>query len=386
MPSLNERIITELQRIEDINLSRLISYMKGEKGFFWVRSREHDHWTNGTAQHSWRVYQYMRYMWEHPEIDSDLDPEEVKKLSEREIILTSLLHDVGKMWGCEHHATNSKKILDEYLGKGFAQRNPKIVAAIFFHHNKSKDGGFLNDYRHSALKKLLNKADSKASGTTWHSTRFKEQRSQHDGKHSDVRHMRRVAMDRTLQVLDYKMFLDYQYDFHTIKDYNRKSIEWNSYEDLIQQIKAGNASTLSVPNGVDCITAAHQWVQKGNQKICLVIGIDLTVIKPETRYLRQDNPAEEELLICSNLLKSLYQSKNIGDFRFAYTMRDEIKQQYDQQSPDKGIFLPQVTFFRDGVSEGFRMVTPWTCDVLLVPCSMPLILITPPSVIVIGDR
>ena len=125
---------------------------------------------------------------------------------------------------------------------------------------------------------------------------------------------------------------------------------------------------------------------KGNQKICLVIGIDLTEIKPETRYLRQDNPAEEELLICSNLLKSLYQSKYIGDFRFAYTMRDEIKQQYDQQSPDKGIFLPQVTFFRDGVSEGFRMVTPWTCDVLLVPCSMPLILITPPPEIVIGDR
>ena len=62
MLTLNERIINELQRTEVKNLSHLINYMKGEKGFFWVRSGEHDHWTNGTAQHSWRVYQYIRYM------------------------------------------------------------------------------------------------------------------------------------------------------------------------------------------------------------------------------------------------------------------------------------------------------------------------------------
>lgn len=48
-------------------------------------------------------------------------------------------------------------------------------------------------------------------------------------------------------------------------------------------------------------------------------------------------------------------------------MRGEIKQRYQNQSIDEGIFLPQVTFFRDGVSEGFRLVAPWTCDVLLVP-------------------
>lgn len=27
----------------------------------------------------------------------------------------------------------------------------------------------------------------------------------------------------------------------------------------------------------------------------------------------------------------------------------------------------KVTFFRDGVSEGFRMVDSWKCDVFLVP-------------------
>ena len=66
MSSLNELIINELQRTEVKDLSRLINYMKGERGFFWVRSGEHDHWTNGTAQNSWRVYHYMRHMWENP--------------------------------------------------------------------------------------------------------------------------------------------------------------------------------------------------------------------------------------------------------------------------------------------------------------------------------
>ena len=47
MSSLNELIINELQRTEVKDISRLINYMKGERGFFWVRSGEHDHWTNG---------------------------------------------------------------------------------------------------------------------------------------------------------------------------------------------------------------------------------------------------------------------------------------------------------------------------------------------------
>lgn len=40
MPSLNERIIKELQRTEVKNLSHLINYMNGEKGFFWRSTRD----------------------------------------------------------------------------------------------------------------------------------------------------------------------------------------------------------------------------------------------------------------------------------------------------------------------------------------------------------
>lgn len=393
MPTLNERIINELQRTEVRNLSRLINYMNGEKGFFWVRSAGHDHWTNGTAQHSWRVYQYMRHMWEHPEVipcnrkalrnpskaDPVLAPDKVKSLTENEIILTCLLHDVGKMRGCDHHASNSRRIIDKYLGKGFSEGNPQIVAAIFFHHNKDKDGGSLNAYRNTTLGKLLNQADSMAAGTTWHSIRFKEHRSQRHGEvTSDVKHLRRGAMDRTRQILDYKMFLDYTYNMQTINGYASKDIAWNTHDGMVKEAKSGTLKGVPLADKVDYITAAHRYFKEKGRGVCLVVGIDLSVINHAKRGLRQEAPTEEELLICSNAMLALYNSKEIlvpkgnhskpsHTYRYAYTMRDEIMQHYQNQSPDKGVFLQQVTFFRDGASEGFRMVAPWTCDVLLVP-------------------
>lgn len=383
MPTLNERIINELQRTDIQNLSRLISFMKGEKGFFWVRSGGHDHWTNGTAQHSWRVYQYMRHMWEHPEeipcnrkalrdssykADSALAPDNVKALTEKEIILTGLLHDVGKMWGCSHHASKSKRIIDEYLGKGFSQNNPEIVAAIFFHHNKDKNGGELNKYKDSTLKKLLNRADSMAAGTTCHSTRFKEHRSQQHGVvTADVKHLRRVAMDRTRQVLDYRFFLDYTYNLQTLEGFASKIIVWNTSDEVVKAIKSGTAKSFPIQENTDYITAAHRYHLEKGGGLCLAVGIDLSMIRPDERNLRQENPLEEELLICSNILMAFFQTKDIGSHRYAYTMRKEAGQHYHQQSHEKGILLPNVTFFRDGESEGFRMVVPWSSNVLLVP-------------------
>ena len=382
MSSLNELIINELQRTEVKDLSRLINYMKGERGFFWVRSGEHDHWTNGTAQHSWRVYQYMRYMWENPceipcnrkalnvpsyKADPALAPDKVKTLTENEIILTGLLHDVGKMWGCNHHASNSRKIIDSYLGEGFSEVYPKIVASIYFHHHKEKDGGFLNAYRNTTLRILLNKADSMASGTTWHSIRFIENRSQRYGRlTSDIKHLRRGAMDRTRQVLDYRMYLDYTYKLQTITGFASKNIVWNTHGDWVKGMKKGTLTGIPLQHKEDFISHAHR-ITKDNKNICLIIGIDLSINSQNTRDLRQDNQGEEEFLICSNTLMAFYKPKENVNFRYSYTMRGEIKQRYQNQSIDEGIFLPQVTFFRDGVSEGFRLVAPWTCDVLLVP-------------------
>lgn len=375
--TLNERIINVLRNTEELNISRLIAYMSGKRGFFWVRSGGHDHWRNGTAQHSWRVYQYMKYLHEHPDeipcnrksakrADPTLAPDKVNQLSKQDIILTGLLHDVGKMNGCNGHASKSKIIIDKYLGKGFSEKYPQVVAAIFFHHRTTKEGGVLNKYKNSTLKNLLNLADSMASGTTWNSKRFKDQREQFDGCVScDKKGLRSDAMDRTRQMLDYRMYLDYQYDFCHIVGYSSRDIVWNSHDNIVSQIQSGKIQGLKISDGSDFITTLHKKQDKG--KLCLAVGIELSVIAPNERKLRQNNPLEEELLICSNILFAFYQSQNTGGHRYAYTMRQETAQNYQKQSKEKGIFLPNVTFIRDGVSEGFRQVIPWKANVLLIP-------------------
>ncbi len=375
--AIYNEIINVLRNTDVSNMPRLIEHMSGQRGFFWVHSSGHDHWTNGTAQHSFRVYQYMNFFYEHPEeipcnrksdkkADPALAPVKVKQLSKQDVILTGLLHDVGKMHGCNHHASKSKNIIDKYLGRGFSEKHPQVLAAIFFHHTAKKNGGALNKYSNSTLKKLLNLADSMASGTTWNSTRFKGQRSQHNGRVSDdIKHLRRVAMDRTRQMLDYRIYLDYHYYLCHVIGYGSRNIVWNSHGNIVSQIKSGKIQGLPIPNGKDFITTFHEKQETG--KFCLAVGIDLSVIAPNTRKLRQDNPQEEELLICSNILLAFYQSQNIGKHRYAYTMRPETAQNYQKQSKEKGIYLPDVTFIRDGVSEGFRQVTPWTTDLLLIP-------------------
>ena len=50
-----------------------------------------------------------------------------------------------------------------------------------------------------------------------------------------------------------------------------------------------------------------------------------------------------------------------------YTMRDEIKSQYDSGNLKDGVFLPGVTMIRNGKSDGFPFVSPWTIDILMVP-------------------
>lgn len=371
MANLNERIINELRKTEVHNLSRLINYMNGEKGFFWVRSGGHDHWTNGTAQHSWRVYQYMRYFWEHPEeIDTTKisQPDAIRGLTEKQIILTALLHDVGKIRGNSNHEIKSRDILDEYLGKDFTQRYPQVTAAIFFHHNKDKDGGRLNKHRNCLLRILLNKADGMAAGTAWNSTRCKEQRSQRHDVPKDKKSYRRNALDRTKQMLSYHMYLDFRYDFYYIRSYSSRNILWNV--DTNEEIPTNNIdfNRLSITeDGIDFITSAHKrWLDTGvKQK--LIVPIKNTAVNEYVRKLRQDSRDEEELLICSNLLLTFYTSKSAHHHRYEYQTRPEIVTQYDQLINGKAVVLNDVTIIRDGESEGYRMVEPWLVDVILIP-------------------
>lgn len=386
MATLHDRIIAVLEGTGVAGISNLIRYMKGEKGYFWVRSHGHDHWTNGTAQHSWRVYQYMLYMKEHPEeippvrkakregtpVEEELLPERVRSLVDTDIALAGLLHDLGKTkkagQGYPHgHEKRSKTIIDMVIGDSFAKQYPNVMGAIYYHHGYEKHDAELDKYKDSTLARLLKQADCIASGTTWNSTRFKEGRTQRKGEQTnDVLSLRRDALDRTYQMLSYRMFVDCEYNLHPIVGFGGSTIEWNAKEDVVRQIKGGQASCLVMPDGSDVISSAHQLVKDGNS-VCMAIGIENNVIDSWDRYLRQNNSSEEDLLICSNILNSFYSSKYISHHRYSYIMRKEIKQQYIQQDPSKGVFLPDVTFFRDGASEGFRQVAPWRCDVLLIP-------------------
>ena len=54
---------------------------------------------------------------------------------------------------------------------------------------------------------------------------------------------------------------------------------------------------------------------KDNKNICLIIGIDRSINRQNTRDLRQDNQGEEEFLICSNTLMAFYMPKENVNFR-----------------------------------------------------------------------
>lgn len=369
MTPQNKRIIDELKKTNLANLPKLIQFMSKKDSFFWCWSGKHDHWTNGTAQHSWRVYQYMRYMHEHPETvlaynwnDPQLSPDQIRALNPDDIILAGLLHDVGKVWGCSRHASKSAGILNQYLENELLKTRPHVLAAIYFHHNRSKDGGSLNKYKDTTLRKLLNKADSMASGTSWNTYRYQNGRTQHSGVTVFSRkQLLSDAMDRTRQTLEYRMYLDSSYNLQTVVGYSSRKIEWNAKEDLVKKAK----ESVSF-NHEDIVTAAHNLCTQQNAKATICVGVEPGIITDFERNLRSNNSMEQSLLICSNILMAFYRSKS-DNFKYEYCMRPEIVKQYSEQTPGKGIYLPEVTFIRDGDSGSYAQVAPWTADLLLIP-------------------
>lgn len=381
MASLEERIIETLKSTKEKGMDRLIGFMKSDDKFFNSTCYGHDHWIHGTPQHSWRVYQYMKFLKENPYefIRSTKNPpsdNDIRALDLNEIALAGMLHDLGKSDKADNihgHENRSLYFIIKYLGDEFVNKHPKVCAAIYFHHNKNKKynrtlENRLKAYSHSTLHTLLTKADGMASGTAWNSTLFLQNKSQRRNESNDVCHLRRAAMDRTQQVLKYRMYLDFHYDFHQFIGYGSKNIGWNCQEDIVKHVKGGNLKSEDLPDNMDYITHAHKLSTDRNKKFCLVVGIETSIIRERVRKLRQNNPDEENLLICSNILHAFYKVAESKRHEYSYCMRDDtIKTCYQNQSLDKGIFLRDVKMFRDGESEGFRMVAPWTVDVLLVP-------------------
>ncbi len=219
---------------------------------------------------------------------------------------------------------------------------------------------------------LITDADHKASGTAWNSKRFKENRTQHKGIYKeDLSYLRAVAMDRTVQSGQYHLYMDEKLELREYKNYNREQIQWDSHEDVVSQLN--RIERVLLDNSLDVISAAHQYMTKTKERLCLVMGIKTEILKDKDTRLRRGCIEEQDILICSNLLNSLYESKKCDKkvtrrFRFEFTMREEIKEHYKKLAKQEGgIYLPGVKMIRDGQDRGFPFVEPWNVDLLLIP-------------------
>ena len=313
----------------------------------------------------------MLYYRDHPEQmkhNRIKDIAQYKSVSNKSIALVGLLHDLGKM-DCKGlikvtrgHEVRSRMLVEKFLEDAGLHEWEKVLAAIYYHHRRSKHDIRLVKHKGSLLLELLRSADSAASGTAWNSTRFKEGWTQHKGASSHSGYLRAEALDRTMQCLDYHFYLDNRYEMHTIRGYSLDRIEWNTREEVVSKLKES-----VVEDEEDLITELRE-MDRGDKGFCLVVGIDPSVSSKPCDRLRDKWRHEQNLLICSNLLNEMYVHKSIGyDHRYEFTLHNSMIPLYQQQEKGKGIFLPGVTFFRDGERNGFQMVAPWQCDVLLVP-------------------
>lgn len=345
------------------NYRELLQEME-DKGYFTARCEGHDHWLGGLAEHSLRVTRYMLYMCDHPEefsFFSIADPQQLKGLCRESVILCGLLHDFGKAGHRgrqerEGHNVRSADRCKPYLRNHWHEWD-KVCAAMFFHHNThgAYDDAY-QPYKYAPLTSLLRKADNMASGTAWNAYRFLAGKTQHSGQHSSMRYLTGVALDRTKQILGYHMYLDTDMQFHHCRAYNRALVALNAAP---AEVEKALAEAPVVNRGTDVITALRQkYLQEGGKPLLIA----------DTGKWDAPRLMADDLLICSYLLNSFFcsQGTQIGH-HYHFSISDSGKAVLSQLSSDQDyLFLPDVTFIRDGASAGYRLVAPWKADVVLI--------------------
>lgn len=338
-------------------------------GFYTKRCSSHDHWRGGLLQHSWRVYQYMLFIREHPELLKDKPyADEVGRLSEREVALAGLLHDVGKTVhrGSEYHGGHecrSEQILSKFVADG-DESWVRVKAAIYYHHGKEKKHALYVANKNCALVALLRYADGAASGTTWNSTRFKEGRSQKSGDVCSVSHLQRQALDRTIQMLKYRMYLDKGYCLHAAKGYGRSDIQWGVFGTVANNLDNLKKYAVVCNAGTDVISTALQQAEASGERLCLVMPLEGIGDLREERDLQSRAKAMGRLMVCSNLVQTFFKTEDAHDHRYVLTTVDEIASHVSLEKTCA--YLEGVTMMRDGESCGYRQVAPWCLDILLV--------------------
>lgn len=370
MTDLQFLIESELRKCKCIeNVDALIAFMR-DNNFFKGRCSGHDRWVGGLPQHSWRVYQYAleikrnlptRFESKKSTTKGFFTRNELDVVTEEEIALAALLHDIGKVAERSQHERKSYKIL---RGLGFSKEKHKsVLAAILQHHHEGKHSHFPNMV-YAPLSKLIRRADGMASGTAWNWTRYKEGKTQfkvNETKVHDMSDNRKEALARTAQTLVYGMYCDHDFNLCTVEQYRRTNIRYG-VDDKIQ--KAVGFDKCIIPSGVDWAYYTREFVGDSKDNyICIVIPGRKEYLGEGIESARQG--MELELMICSNLLVSLFGDNFDHDHRFSPKIVDSVKEKYTQDL--KYVYLPGVTMIRDGEKSGYMQVKPWRVNVLVVP-------------------
>ena len=372
--TLKEKIIETLKGTGAKNIDQMLQYMEKNE-FYDCMSSSHNHWTGGTAQHVWAVYLIAKALRDQ----RTNEPNIAKYATDKKLAIVCLLHDICDMKASVYDNNNNwvsghgKKSYWMMKNLNVGTEVERMVICNHMHDNAPyhfNNQQEIDEYK--ALHSLIRKADGQASGTAWNSKRFKENRTQHKGIFTeDLPYLRAVAMDRTVQSGRYHLYMDEKLKLIEYKNYNREQIKWNSHENVVSQLN--RIERVQLDNNLDVISAAHQYLNKTKERVCLVVGVKNEIPKDKDTRLRRGCIEEQDILICSNLLNSFYESKKCDEkgrrrYRFEFTMRDEIKEHYRKLRSQKGgIYLKDVVMIRDGSGRGFPFVEPWKVDILLVP-------------------
>ena len=380
--ALKEKIIQELKNTGVANIDKMLQYMERHR-YYECRSSSHNHWTGGASQHMWAVYLIAKALRDKKlkEKDAALFS---KYATDQKLAIVCLLHDL-----CDMHVTvksdKGKDVSYDHGNKSYwimknldvgteAEREAvrNHMKSNCHHHLKSQQE--IEEY--NVLHSLVHQADHFACGTAWNSTRFKGNRTQVHNKTTcrNDSYLLAVAMDRSVQSgrKNCHFYVDEKFELREYKNYNRNLIKWNRFEHVIRNLN-DKTRKVQLDNITDVISAVHKRIIETGERLCIVVGVSNHIPKDKNTRLRRGRIDEQDILICSNLLNSFYDSnvceeKGKRRHRFEFTMREEIKAHYKELPKQKGgIYLPNVKMIRDGQNRGFPFVEPWDVDLLLVP-------------------
>lgn len=373
---LKERIIQEMKNTGVANIDNMLQYMERHR-YYECQSSSHNHWTGGTMQHVWAVYLIAKAL-RNERLN---EPNIAKYATDQKLAIVCLLHDLCDMDVQVY--MNGQRISGHGYKSYCIMRNLNVgteVERIVVRNHMHTDWAINSHVQqeideYNALHSLITEADHMASGTAWNSTRFKQSRTQHKGVFTEDRsYLRAVAMDRSVQSGRNKchFYVDEKYELRDYRNYNRSLIRWNSCEHVVLNLN-DESIRVQLDGELDVISATHEHINKTGERLCIVVGVDSEVPADKDTRLRRGWIDEQDILICSNLLNSFYESKKCKEkgerrFRFEFSMRDEIKKHYQNLKNQKGgIYLPGVKMIRDGQNRGFPFVEPWDVDLMLVP-------------------